>query len=155
MKGYGLSSIQIEALVSSNKKSDRMKAARWGYGLHRLVNDKSISVRILVAKQGYGLDILIKDENELVRAEVAKKKYNLNILMHDKSPMVRMEVAAQGYALDYLAREDKDKDVREFARYKLKEKNRKEKSIGDEVLNNDEKCDFKTPNNNENLENER
>lgn len=149
MSRYGMNDIKMSQLAYSSKQSDRMKAARWGYGLDKLVDDKSIAVRILVAKQRYGLDKLVKDENELVRAEVARQKYALKELMFDDSPMVRMAVAAQDFALDYFAREDEDKEVREYAKYKLREKNRKEKTMGDEVLNNEEKYNFKTSNDNE------
>lgn len=155
MSRYGMNDIKMSQLAYSSKQSDRMRAARWGYGLDKLVDDKSISVRILVAKQRYGLDKLVKDENELVRAEVARQKYALRELMFDDSPMVRMAVAAQDFALDYFAREDEDGEVREFAREKIRERNRKEKSICDDILNNVEKYDFKTLNDNKNLENER
>ena len=45
----------------------RVQVARHGYGLDKLVNDRSANVRYYVAKRGYGIDVLINDENADIR----------------------------------------------------------------------------------------
>ena len=59
-------------------------------------------IRCEAARQGFCLDILINDKNWLVRREVAKQGYELDKLINDKESDVRCEVAKQGYGLDIL-----------------------------------------------------
>ena len=56
-----------DALVDSENVEDRIRMAKWGYGLDKLVNDNSRKVRATVAEQGYGLDKLINDKYSEVR----------------------------------------------------------------------------------------
>lgn len=42
----------LEQMVNSGWYHNRMRAAKQGYGLDRLVHDRNVDVRIEVAKQG-------------------------------------------------------------------------------------------------------
>ena len=111
---------QMTKLVYSEKFSDRIEAARAGYGLDILVRDRDPFVRGAVAEQGYELPTLVKDESPYVRVEVAKKGYGLPRLSKDPDYQVRREVARQGYnpamfAIDY------DEVTRSIAQQKMAE----------------------------------
>jgi len=105
-KGYGL-----DKLIDDKSYKVRAAVAQQGYGLDKLVNDKYSEVRIAVVEQGYGLDKLVEDKNIRVRIAVAKQGYRLDKLVEDENYHVRVAVAEQGYGLDKLVN-DKDWCVR-------------------------------------------
>lgn len=71
---YGAFS-DTDALVDSENVEDRLRMARWGYGLDKLKDDKDPRVRKEVAKKGYYCTTLIKDSHPAVRS--AAKQYIL------------------------------------------------------------------------------
>ena len=71
---YGAFS-DTDALVDSENVEDRLRMARWGYGLDKLKDDKDPRVREEVAKKGYYCTTLIKDSHLAVRS--AAKQYLL------------------------------------------------------------------------------
>lgn len=50
-------------MVGYKHEQVRLEVARQGYGLDKLVNDKSWVVRAVVVQQGYSLDTLIHDSS--------------------------------------------------------------------------------------------
>ena len=63
-----------DALVDSENVEDRIRMAKWGYGLDKLKDDKDYRVRMEVARQGYYTHILIKDPHPEVRKAALKRK---------------------------------------------------------------------------------
>ena len=61
-----------DALVDSDNVEDRIRMAKMGYGVDKLVNDPDPGVRVEVAKGGYFTQELLKDESPEVRAAVKK-----------------------------------------------------------------------------------
>ena len=61
-----------DALVDSENVEDRIRMAKMGYGVDKLVNDPAPRVRVEVAKGGYFTQELLKDESPEVRAAVQK-----------------------------------------------------------------------------------
>lgn len=87
---------KMTKLFNSKLWSDRLRCARQGYGLEKLVNDNDSEVRAEVARQGYGHDILVHDENNSVRYVVALNSYKYDdILVNDKHHLVRAVVASR------------------------------------------------------------
>ena len=68
---------KLENLVHSKYLFERAEAAKQGYGLDVLINDKESCIRLLIAEQGYGLDVLVNDENWIVREEAERQLANL------------------------------------------------------------------------------
>ena len=116
-KRYG-SKPELDKLVDSGRVADRLRVAKYGYGLDRLIKDRDATVRRAVAEQGYGLDKLVNDTNPEVRCAVAFQGYGLDKLVNDKKYWVRMAVAEQGYGLNKLAN-DENIYVREIAKRML------------------------------------
>lgn len=56
-----------DALVDSTRLSDRVRAAKWGYGVDKLKDDKDFRVRAVVASQGFYINQLINDSSMVVR----------------------------------------------------------------------------------------
>ena len=56
-----------DALVDSENVEDRIRMAKWGYGLDKLKDDQDYRVRLEVAKSGYFAHQLIKDSHPEVR----------------------------------------------------------------------------------------
>ena len=57
----------LEQMVNSGLYQTRMRAAKQGYGLDRLVHDRNVYVRIEVAKQGY--NTANKNIAEIIRSQ--------------------------------------------------------------------------------------
>jgi hypothetical protein len=62
-----------DALVDSENVEDRIRMAKWGYGLDKLKDDKDYRVRMEVARQGYYTHILINDPHPEVRKAALKR----------------------------------------------------------------------------------
>ena len=62
-----------DALVDSENVEDRIRMAKWGYGLDKLKDDKDYRVRMEVARQGYYTHILINDPHPEVRKAALEK----------------------------------------------------------------------------------
>ena len=56
-----------DALVDSENVEDRIRMAKWGYGLDKLKDDQDYRVRLEVAKSGYFAHQLVKDPHPEVR----------------------------------------------------------------------------------------
>ena len=111
---------ELDKLVDSDDYTDRLKAAKQGYGLDKLINDKEYYIRgtaenylkehnyktVFDWAKDNGVDINIDEwinSNDVIkRIQVVKAGYGLDILVHDYDSKVREEVAKQGYGLDIL-----------------------------------------------------
>ena len=150
--GYGL-----DKLINDKDEDVRRAVAENYYGLEKLVHDKSSRVREFCLEIGYRPDLLIKDPDPVIRETIAQhyvkqferqgyditpliddpsedvrdmmaqQGYALDKYVNDKSYLVRMTVARKGYGLDKL-KDDPDEDVRELARYMIKEQNSNKRS---------------------------
>lgn len=124
----------LEERLFSKHVSDRLFAARRGYGAEILAKDKNKNVRLTLAERGFVPDILAKDEDPEVRERVlvtngdklseasiealandekwyirqavAERGHHLDKLSNDERAEVRGAVALQGYALDKLTNDD-------------------------------------------------
>ena len=114
---YGTDS-KLDKLVESKKISNRIKAARYNYGLEKLINDSNETVRIAVAEQGFRLDIFAYSHFDCERWAAYDylekhgyksiidwaKDNNINIdnWINSENWNKRFDVARYGYGLDKL-----------------------------------------------------
>ena len=108
---YGIDE-ELDKKIDSADFSERIAAAKQGYGLDMLVNDPIVDVREAVARYGVFHDIMVNDDEYVVRAAIAEQGNYLDVLINDESDAVRVAVAGQEYGLDKLIN-DKSADVRE------------------------------------------
>lgn len=64
------------------------------------IDNGDISAKIDLAKQGYGLDKLINEKSEYILAEIAKHGYGLDKLSNVDSIRVKREIIKHKYRLD-------------------------------------------------------
>lgn len=94
---------EMRLLVDSPEYEDRLRVAREGLFLDKLIHDREPLVRAQVAKHGYGLDILVRDDSMDVRRVVADWGYGLPLLVKDSCIHVLEAVALQGYGHEELS----------------------------------------------------
>ena len=124
----------LEERLFSKHVSDRIFAARRGYGAEILAKDENKNVRLTLAEKGFvpdtlaqdkdpevrervlltngdklseaSIEALSNDEKWYIRRAVAKRGQHLDKLSDDERAEVRGEVALQGHALDKLTNDD-------------------------------------------------
>lgn len=124
----------LEERLFSKHVSDRIFAARRGYGAEILAKDENKNVRLTLAEKGFVPDILAQDkdpdvrervlltngdklseasiealandEKWYIRQAIAERGQHLDKLSDDERAEVRGAVALQGHALDKLTNDD-------------------------------------------------
>ena len=124
----------LEERLFSKHVSDRIFAARRGYGAEILAKDENKNVRLTLAEKGFvpdtlaqdkdpevrervlltngdklseaSIEALSNDEKWYIRKAIAKRGQHLDKLSDDERAEVRGEVALQGHALDKLTNDD-------------------------------------------------
>lgn len=107
----------LEKRLFSNNVSDRMYAARRGYGADILASDDNKRVRLTLAEKGHAIETLAHDEDPEIRAATFINNQNelsdsaIESLSNDEVKFIRRKVASSGKYLDKLSK-DKEAEVR-------------------------------------------